>query len=53
MTRELNQAKRKAVSVLDELLNEFSIGDTLLQEAEAATREVLDEKPDSEDEQND
>lgn len=45
MTRELNQAKRKAVSVLDKLLNEFRIGGTLIQEAETATRELLDKKP--------
>ena len=52
MTRELNQAKRKAVSVLDKLLNEFQIGGTLIQEAETATRELLNGKPDSENEQD-
>ena len=42
MTSDLNQAKRKAVSALDKLLNEFSNGLTLLSEAEVATRAILE-----------
>ena len=44
MTSELNRAKRGVVTALENLINEFTNGETLLSESEKVVREILGEK---------